>query len=185
MLRSSSVKRAQPSSLKALSNPPFFFSPFSFPPFFLFFLSFPFLLFSHPPFLQHPDESCPEFLETRSEITGQAEYYLPRRANAFEAILSYSRGGSLCAPLDLCPTAWIEEVRACARARRHLRCPAASCASNRWLRLRDGSHLGELYSTSNPPPQNLFFLPPSPFSLLFFFFFFFLCTPPSSCNSTS
>jgi len=59
----------------------------------------------------NPTESCPEFLETRSDITGQAEYYLPRRANAFEAVLAYSRGGSLCAPLDLCPTAWEEEIQ--------------------------------------------------------------------------
>lgn len=75
----------------------------------------------------HPDESCPEFLETRSEITGQAEYYLPRRANAFEAILSYSRGGSLCAPLDLCPTAWIEELQFYQLKNAHV---SACCASS-------------------------------------------------------
>lgn len=65
-----------------------------------FFGCFAFLCFSllFPPAffvynLQTPTESCPEFLETRSELTGEAEYFLPRRANAFEAILSYSRGG--------------------------------------------------------------------------------------------
>ena len=58
-----------------------------------------------------PDAECRHFLPEYSAATGQLQFYLPRRASAFGAVLMYLHGEGLHMPTELCAAAWHDELR--------------------------------------------------------------------------